>query len=332
MTARAPSSLASTKTGTPRDRLRTLAGLLAWGNLLLVFGYAIALLFGEKTRITLLLVYAPRWPLFITTACALALAAFARDRRGLVAQGITALVALGPIGGLSVSLGRSAHGTPLRLLTWNVFYGKLGPDTIADQVAAAGADIVVMQAVRTAVVDRVRARGFSVHADNEFALATHFPIVSGEVLPELASGRSSQSARYRVQTPQGLLDLIVVHPWSPRRALFDTETDAPTDFSLRDQQLARAVELMTTANVPALLVGDTNAPPGSAVARKHFGGLRDAWESAGLGFGWTFPSKRPWMRIDRVFGGKGVRFLAARVGPRSASDHRSLYVELELVP
>jgi endonuclease/exonuclease/phosphatase family metal-dependent hydrolase len=36
------------------------------------------------------------------------------------------------------------------------------------------------------------------------------------------------------------------------------------------------------------------------------------------------------MRIDRVLGSDGVRFLAVRVGPRGASDHRPLFVDLEL--
>ena len=48
------------------------------------------------------------------------------------------------------------------------------------------------------------------------------------------------------------------------------------------------------------------------------------------GIGYTFPAERPWMRIDRVLGADGVRFLSAEVGARGASDHRSLRVRFEL--
>jgi endonuclease/exonuclease/phosphatase family metal-dependent hydrolase len=79
-----------------------------------------------------------------------------------------------------------------------------------------------------------------------------------------------------------------------------------------------------------VIVGDTNLPPLSGIGRRRFGAFRDAFEAVGFGFGYTFPAKLPWMRIDRVLAGPGVRFLSARVGARGASDHRSLRVDLEL--
>ena len=79
-----------------------------------------------------------------------------------------------------------------------------------------------------------------------------------------------------------------------------------------------------------MIAGDTNLPTWSVLARRELSGFADAFEEAGSGFGYTFPAKRPWMRIDRVFGGPGIRFVGARVGDRGASDHRPLFVELEL--
>ena len=67
----------------------------------------------------------------------------------------------------------------------------------------------------------------------------------------------------------------------------------------------------------------------SGIARKSFEGLKDSFAEAGFGFGYTFPAKRPWMRIDRAFG-RGVRFTGSRVGPLGASDHRPIFVDLEV--
>jgi endonuclease/exonuclease/phosphatase family metal-dependent hydrolase len=82
--------------------------------------------------------------------------------------------------------------------------------------------------------------------------------------------------------------------------------------------------------MPFVIAGDTNLPPGSAIARRRFAGLHDAFADVGNGFGFTFPAKRPWMRIDRFLAASGVRFLAIRTEPLGPSDHRAVEAEIEL--
>jgi vancomycin resistance protein VanJ len=129
--------------------------------------------------------------------------------------------------------------------------------------------------------------------------------------------------------PDGALRVYSVHPYSPRHALFGDD-DSTANIAARDAQVSAVVTAARTDVPPFVIVGDTNLPPMSSISRRSFDRFTDAWDEAGFGFGYTFPAKRPWMRIDRALGSDGVRFLSAHVGPRGASDHRPLFVDLAL--
>jgi vancomycin resistance protein VanJ len=99
---------------------------------------------------------------------------------------------------------------------------------------------------------------------------------------------------------------------------------------MRDRQIAAAVDHARASSVPFVVVGDTNLPPGSRIGRKRFEGLHDAFDDVGVGFGFTFPARLPWLRIDRFLGGPGVRFLSIETLGRGPSDHRAVEAVLEL--
>jgi endonuclease/exonuclease/phosphatase family metal-dependent hydrolase len=134
---------------------------------------------------------------------------------------------------------------------------------------------------------------------------------------------------YVVDTPSGPLRLFNVHPFSPRHALFEDEnTGANIDH--REAQIETVVAAARRDGPPFVIAGDTNLPVLSSIARHNLGRFKDAFEETGFGFGYTFPSKRPWMRIDRAFADDRVRFVDTRVGSRGVSDHRPLFVDFEI--
>jgi endonuclease/exonuclease/phosphatase (EEP) superfamily protein YafD len=135
--------------------------------------------------------------------------------------------------------------------------------------------------------------------------------------------------KYVIDTPYGALRVYNVHPVTPRQALVG-DKDSGENISTREMQIAKAVEAARSDPPPFVLVGDTNLPPWSAIGRRRVGKLEEAWSEVGFGFGYTFPAKRPWMRIDRAFASDDVRFLDMRVAPRGASDHRAIFVDFEL--
>jgi len=311
--------------------------LLFWAILLEIAAvvlFIVALLLGEQSRLTLILLYLPRLPLLVAGVAGALLAPLTRRRVLLLVttQVVVCLVVLFPVMGLSVATSRTIE-RPIRLASYNVFYGKAGRPALIEEIVAMPADVVVLQAAFDSLSAKLRERlpDRTIRQDGQLLVVSTFPVRAVEVPPPLRDGTPAMFVKYVLDTPGGALRVYNVHPYSPRHALFG-DHEPGNDIAQRDGQIGAAVAAARSDVPPFVVAGDTNLPALSAIGRRHFAGLTDAFADVGLGFGYTFPAKRPWMRIDRVLGSDRVRFAAVRVGPRGASDHRALFVDLELAP
>lgn len=309
--------------------------LLFWALLLEIAGVVLfigVLLLGEKSRTTLILLYLPRLPLLAATVAGALLAPLTRRRVRLLVgiQVALTLVVLFPVMGFSVGWSRAA-AQPIHLVSYNVFFGKAGRPALIDELVAMPVDIMVLQAAFGSLGEKLKERlpDRTIKQDGELVLVSKFPVRSMVVPPPLPDGTRAMFVEYVVDTPGGALRIYDVHAFSPRHALFG-DNEPGNDIAQRDGQIGAAVDAARSDVPPFLIAGDTNLPALSAIGRRHFAGLTDAFSDVGFGFGYTFPTKRPWMRIDRVLGSDGVRFDDVHVGPRGASDHRPLFVDFEL--
>ncbi|MFB7250776.1 endonuclease/exonuclease/phosphatase family protein [Microbacterium sp. NPDC056234] len=98
----------------------------------------------------------------------------------------------------------------------------------------------------------------------------------------------------------------------------------------RLDQAAVFNEMVRSAGMPVVLVGDLNARPDSAEYDVFTQELADAWPVVGEGPGYTFDSDNPIGRIDYVLTSPDVTPLAAEVVATLASDHMPVLVELAL--
>ena len=81
---------------------------------------------------------------------------------------------------------------------------------------------------------------------------------------------------------------------------------------------------------PFVVAGDTNLPGLSRVARSYFASVTDGFTAAGAGFGYTYPTKFPWMRIDRILASRNLEFTHFEVGSSRNRDHLSVVADLAL--
>ncbi len=304
-----------------------------------VVGAALALfVWGEHTRATFFLLYGPRHPfaaagIVLLPAVLFTRAARIETRRVLVVMEVVAmLIALFPLMELRVGRSSKPRGTPLRLLTYNVFYARTDRAALTREITGAGANVIVLQEARSSFGEYLQAQlpGWTVRVDDEFLLATKLNVREIEK-PKAFADASRGWVRYSLEGAAGALEVVNVHPISPRAGLME-QVDPRIAIELRGRQIESAAAAASRARGPVIIAGDTNLPPLSAVGRRHLSPYRDAFEDVGLGFGYTFPAKLPWMRIDRVLSGPGVRFLDVRVLPRGASDHRAVVADFELEP
>jgi vancomycin resistance protein VanJ len=313
---------------------------------MLAIGYPLALLIfmvslrfvGERWWGTTIALYLPRAPFALPLLPLIVAIVWIGPRKLLWTQ----LLAFGLLLGLMGF--RVAWPTPptpgalhLRIASCNTNGLALGAPRILQPLLAGDPDIIVLQEVSSSGWPRLRqlVPGYQVHESGQFWMASRFPIA--------AVSAQSQFVRYRLDTPAGPIELLNVHPISPRDGLESVRGDGirsarmvvAQNTAIRLGQLQGiAAAAAAYAADPLLIVGDTNMPDLSWAFARLLGKYGDAFTSAGSGFGYSYPSPhKAWMRIDRILADKThFRFRSYDVINEYISDHYAITSELELVP
>ena len=338
----------------------------SWRKLLVLIAYAypaslsalLLLLYfvGERWWVTTALLYMPRVLLLVPLPFVLLGLLLARQRQLLWTQLLALALSLFPLMGLVLpgSNSKNPEAPSLRLLSFNTNSGYSGATEIVAQVLANHPDIVLIQEGQFGggqIAEDLRARYPHVHATNQFTVASRFPILDAtepERLPYYGRVRSPRFMRYLIQTPLGVIAFYSVHPISPRGALNvhrfrdvlhqlrtgaflkgDPEADLGANTGLRALQIAAVADLATHERVSVIIAGDTNLPGLSSILRDNLGNYQDAFRATASGFGYTFPAKHPFLRLDRIMSGPGFRFTSFAVGCGGVSDHLCVVADIE---
>jgi endonuclease/exonuclease/phosphatase family metal-dependent hydrolase len=297
---------------------------------------------GERWWVTTVLLYLPRLAFAAPLPFVVVGLVACSERGWLWTQSISALLLCFPLMGLVVRLPRAADGNPpmVRVLSYNVDKGHGGAENLAEEVHRFSPDVVVLQEIDVAGDDLVRVFRASyptVETSGQFFVASRFPILSSveaEPLSMRLDGLKHYHA-YLLDTPIGHLRLLSVRPTSPSWPLLDLRRKGLTWKNLRRalevldwNSRLRELEAQTIAETaakspePVVIAGDTNLPGLSRILARYLSPFDDAFVEAGSGFGYTFPSGRmPWMRIDRILTGRGLRAVRFQRGTSTLSDH-----------
>lgn len=126
-------------------------------------------------------------------------------------------------------------------------------------------------------------------------------------------------------------------PWQDeRRPFFQPGNLLPYLRQYRDAYRVRAWEveeilkMVEQEELPVVLCGDLNSTPNNWVHGRMTDVLRDAFAEEGIGWGMTYHTRLPFVRIDYVFVSKEWDVVSARVLDAYLSDHLPLLVELRL--
>jgi endonuclease/exonuclease/phosphatase family metal-dependent hydrolase len=250
-----------------------------------------------------------------------------------------------------------------RLLTYNVHRcvgadGRADPGRIAAVIAACAPDIVALQELdvgraRTGGVDQAQEIARRLGMDFHFHPALHFEeerygdaVLTGLPMRLVRAGALPGLVHRPRLEPRGALWVAVETADGPLQVI-NTHLGL-----LARERIAQVIALLGPAwlghpecrGVPAVLLGDFNAVPGSRAYALLARRLRDAQravaEAPAAAAAWrrrpraTFPARWPVLRIDHVFLGPGVAARGAEVrrGPleRIASDHLPLVVDVHV--
>lgn len=334
--------------------LRRLLAVLAYGYpLCLALLCVLLTTVGERHWVTAGLLYVPR-VLYAAPVLLLLVALWlTKQRRLLWTQGVAMLLVLFPLMGLILPWPTgSATGPVLKVLSFNVDSANYGAERVLAAVDREQPDLVLFQESPWGgpLHDGLRARFPHVDWSTQFLLASRYPVTDRTEPPKVPTAeraRSPRFMRYVVETPLGKLAVYSVHPISPRGALGfrsfrgmfhrmrtgavlegDPEGDLERNAELRLKQVAAAAAMAEQETHPVLLAGDTNLPGLSAALRQHFSRYTDGFRAASWGFGYTYPAKRPFLRLDRMMVGPELAFGSFRVGCPETSDHLCVLAEV----
>lgn len=345
------------QTGTARWRRRTALFVGASYPLGLLIAWLTLRHGGDGWWIPLVALYAPPVGFLFPAPIALLVTWRWAGWRWFVLQLVAVLFALFGLLGLQLGLGRDSGAagaaSSVHLISYNIGLGYRGVPAIVDQVTRMHPNLVLFQEAHDGVADELRQAFAGWHTDQrgQFFIASRFPILEVREPPALhypageggrlrdATGGAHFMA-YTVATDLGPVDVFSVHTTSPREGLEDMRgagflyelrrgnlllgrgADRLTfNAYRRRRQIEGVASAVRVSAHPVIVAGDFNLPALSRVVRDNLGDLDDAFASAGRGFGYTYPTKLPFLRIDRILTGRGLRAVDFQVGDSRASDH-----------
>jgi endonuclease/exonuclease/phosphatase (EEP) superfamily protein YafD len=283
--------------------------------------------------------FSPRFA-FALPLVVLVPAALLARRRSAVLLLAGAFVACGPVTGFNVPwqrlTGNDPAGRAFRVMTLNMHYRDADPKLLEDLIAAAEPDVVAVQEWPASGRSALKsAPGWHTHATPRLFLASRHPIRKAVELGHDSMGEHASSARYELDTPAGVLNLISLHTATDRQGIYDTihenrkgPAEVRANSVRRREQSAFLAGEARLCQGPVLVVGDFNTPPESLIFPEEWTGDVDAFGSAGWGWGYTFIGAKTAVRIDHILAGAGWSCSACRVGPFVGSPHRPVIAEM----
>jgi len=300
-----------------------------------------------------LLQYVP-YPAYLLPALGAFALSFVLSRAWRVAAALSVGLVLTVVMGLV--WGRADAGTePLRLMTYNIKAYLPGPepeafDPLVREVARHDPDILVMQDAAELTLRRQRTpeltagifNGRHVYALGQYIVVSRFPLRDCRPGTIAFRGHPHDYVRCIVSVHGRDIDLVTAHLLSPRRGLNATRhepvegiDDWQQNFADRLVQAHQLAADVATRTRPLILAGDLNASEASPVVRTLLDrGLRDAFASAGLGYGYTLGHALrlgiSFLRIDHVLVSPEIGVRDSFAGGREASEHRPVIADLLL--
>lgn len=300
---------------------------------------------GDRWWFATVIMFGPRWLCAVPLAVLVPVAGLFQ-RRLLWVLGAAAIMVFGPVMGFCIPWARLAatNVSSLRVLTCNLKGKCTDNDALKKLIEETMPDIVALQCcwgdVRIdwpagwhvcQVADLIVASRYPVHqaADHRWLLTGHSPQIDMLRCTVQAAGRDIDFCSVHLNSPhQGLASVL------NRRTLLRPSGSLTLDAEIDQRWLESEDAHHWASNFASsmILAGDFNMPVDSAIYRRYWADLRNAFSDAGLGFGYT---EWPWIRgqffgvrIDHVLTGPGWRCRRCWVGLDVGSDHLPVIADL----
>jgi endonuclease/exonuclease/phosphatase (EEP) superfamily protein YafD len=300
-----------------------------------------------------LLQYAP-YPAFLLPALLAVVLSWRLNR-------VWRLIAIGALGLVTTIImgfvfGHADAGSGgLRMMTYNVkSYRAVRQagiyEALEREVAQHHPDLLVMQDADELIAARRSApaiaqsifAGRHVFSRDQYIVVSRYPLRDCRAGDLSFRGQPHSYVRCLVAVDGKEIELFTAHLLSPRRGLNATRRegaegidDWQQNFEDRLSQSRTLAADVAKHERPLIVAGDLNAPETSPVIRTLLDrGLRDAFSSAGRGYGYTHGHSTmlsiSFLRIDHILVSPEIGVVDAFAGGKEGSEHRPVIADLLL--
>ncbi len=256
--------------------------------------------------------------------------------------------------GLQINRGDTGS-KPLRLMTYNAKTSlavrrPAGMRALREEIRRQDPDILVMQDANE-MADLPRplpsnwGKAFGsreVYMFGQYVVASRFPLRQCAPYFPLPHSLALMYVHCIVQAHGMELDLYTVHLLTPRQGLnaarwqlWDGLPDWQRNVTYRLAQGVIMSQVVAKSRRPVIIAGDLNSSQSSVVVQAlTTAGVRDAFASAGRGYGYTYGHDlRPgvsFLRIDHVMVSPSIGVARCVAGGSEGSEHRPVIADLLL--
>lgn len=296
--------------------------------------------------------YVP-YPVFLVPSAAAVFVSWWLGKAWRVAALVALALVAGPVMGLS--LGSSDAGYDhVRMMTFNIksYLARKkfgGFAEIGAEIERHDPDLILLQDAQTLENEtenrsvkelKSALRGRAVFAFGEYIMASRFPMRDCHDEDLSYGTHERRYVRCTVRAHGIDIDVVTAHFISPREGLNATRSEHlggldewRDNFEHRIEQSRKVALGVTRRPRPMIVAGDLNASETSPVVRALIAtGLRDAFSSAGFGYGYTHGHSLrlgfSFLRLDHILVSADIGVHDSYVGEPDASDHRPVIADL----
>lgn len=339
----------------PRPRHHRLLAFLVVLGLAIAIVLALGFRFGSEEMWWIEIARYVPFPAYLVPALALVACAWPLGWRWRLLSLVAPLVVATELMGLAVGAA-DENGTRLRFMTYNIkaYLARRTPDgyaKLAWEIAGQDPDVIVMQdgqsiesADELPAPMKAALKGRQLYVQNQYIVASRYPLRNCAPGNMSYSGQEDDFVHCTLSVAGKDIDLFTAHFVSPREGLNAARGKSEGGLmewkdNFRDR-MAQSIQLaaaVAQAKGPVIVAGDLNADERSPVVRRLLAtGLRDAYSSASIGYGYTLGHDlRPgfsFLRIDHVLVSHDIGVRDAAPGGKEGSEHRPVVADLLLGP
>ncbi|CAN5394628.1 hypothetical protein BH11PLA2_BH11PLA2_50570 [soil metagenome] len=314
---------------------RKWTGRLCIFALLVVIGVTVWFrLTADENPYATLLLFGPRWVALVPVAALALLSVLALSLRGLLCCLFMAGIIAGPFMGYVPPSFVPQHSDPgsFRLMTFNADNKAVNKADFLQFLESNTPAVVALQDANPVSVLDFPTGWQIVPGGNGIQLASKYPVKLLGQLSDPKIGTARGAAKYLVSLPSGDQTIVVVHLPTPRHgleAVLSRKPDAMQTLQgiiTQRNAASRVVRDWIGTEDKVIMCGDFNLPVESTIYQRDWSGFRNAFATAGEGWGYTMFSKQGAVRIDHVLCNARV-IQNAVVGPDLGSAHRPVIVD-----